>query len=118
MQQLQILLLSLILVLLLIKAVPKIIEDYRKFKMEQRKPYAYFELTTINNNSLDENKIESDVKFKSYCNQMGLMLFVKQLNDNLISTTKGKVDLIKLLEEVQKAEEEGELIVESADEDS
>lgn len=118
MQTSQLFLLSLILVLLLIKAVPKIIDDYRKFKMSQNRPYAYFELTTINNNSLSENKIESDVKFKSYCNQMGLMLFVKQFNDNLEKSTNGKIDLIKLLEEVRKAEEEGELIVESADEDS
>lgn len=114
----QAMILLIILVLLLYRLIPEIIDVYRHRKVKkQDEPYAYFEVSCENVTKEGERNI-SDVNFKKVCNQIGLIIFLKELDNSIKETSNGQVGLKELLEDVEKAEKEGALSVESADENS
>lgn len=114
----QAMILLVILVLLLYRLIPEIIDVYRNRKArKQDEPYAYFEVSCETTSKEGERTV-SDVNFKRVCNKIGLIIFLKELDDSIKETSDGKVGLKDLLEDVEKAEKEGALSVESADENS
>ena len=108
-----------ILVLLIIRLIPEIIKGYRKMKVNnETEPYARFKLTCQKTNSRFGNKIDQTIMFEKSCNQIGLILFVKSLDDALKESSNGETDLIEFIKDVRKAEKEGALNAKGADEDS
>lgn len=124
----QIAILVVLVVLLLIRIMPEIQNAIRTRRCKITSiPYCFFELTSEKIYSLSDEEVnslnvprqEGIIMCKRYCNRIGLLIFISELDKMIIQMSEGKENLITLATDVQKSKEEGVLEVnESADEDS
>ena len=101
-------------VLLIIILIPLIINEYRTFKSNQKMPYAFFECKTAKGSILGDY-LKTEVHFRRICNQIGLLLFLETLDENL---KEMDIDIVETIQHLRTNKKEGGMIVEDADKDS
>lgn len=121
----QIITLVVLMVLLIIRMIPEIQNAIRKHRCKITSvPYCFFELTSEKIYSLSDEKVDSldvqrqegTIMCKKYCNRIGLLIFISELDKMIMQMSEGEENLITLAQDVQKSKEEGVLEVhESAD---
>jgi len=116
----QIVSILIILVLILIKIAPKVIDLVREKRADnQFLPYAFFKVENVSMKMFTKHS-EGLIKFQQYFNKLGLYLFLLELDKRIRYDTDGAENLQSVLEDVKKFEKEGRLGIddECADEES
>lgn len=115
----QIVSILIILVLILVKIAPKVIDLVRKKKADQFLPYVFFKVESMSMKMFTRHT-EGLVKFQQYYNKLGLYFFLLELDKRIRYETDGTENLQSVLKDVKRFEKEGSLGIndECADEES
>ena len=108
----QIITLAVLMILLSIRVVPEIQNAIRTSRCKDTQtPYCFFELKSKKSRYLSPEKVQNILLRKQYCNYIGLLIFISELDKIIIRMSNGSENLITLAKDVQKSKEEGALEV-------